>query len=59
MDDTPILIGGKRHMMVRDFFGVKKTDDTMRLVGNMDDNLPIIWVSWDEAAAFWGNGAWR
>jgi formylglycine-generating enzyme required for sulfatase activity len=52
MDDTPILIAGKKHMMVRDFFGVKKTDDTMRLVGNMDDNLPIIWVSWDEAAAF-------
>ena len=51
-DDTPVLMGGKRSMPVRDFFGMKKTDDVMRLVGNVDPDVPMIWVSWNEAVDF-------
>jgi len=52
LDDTPILIGGRRKKPVRDFFGLQKSDDVMHLVGNVDDDLPIIWVSWNEAMDF-------
>jgi len=51
-DDTLFLIGGKRMIPLREFFGVAKDGDVMRLVGNTDDNLPIIWVSWDECVTF-------
>jgi sulfatase modifying factor 1 len=51
-DDTRFLIGGKRMIPLREFFGLDKDGDTMRLVGNTDDNLPMIWVTWDECMAF-------
>ncbi|MDD3180507.1 MAG: formylglycine-generating enzyme family protein [Opitutaceae bacterium] len=52
MDDTFFLLGGKNLTHLRDYFNVTKDDDTMRLVGNTDDNLPIIWVSWNEAMVY-------
>ncbi len=51
-DDTRFLIGGKRTIPLREFFGVAKDGDVLRLVGNTDDNLPIIWVTWNECVAF-------
>jgi formylglycine-generating enzyme required for sulfatase activity len=43
---------GAGTMVVRDYFKLAKTGDTMRLVGNTDDDVPIIWVSWEEAMDF-------
>ncbi len=51
-DDSLFLIGGKRMIPLRDFFGVAKDGDTMRLVGNTDDNLPMMWVTWDQCVEF-------
>ncbi len=51
-DDTRFLVGGKRMIPLREFFGVAKDGDVLRLVGNTDDNLPIIWVSWNECVTF-------
>jgi len=51
-DDTPYFIGAKQMMTIRDFFGVGKDGDPGQLLGNTDDNLPMIWVSWNEASEF-------
>ncbi len=52
IDDRKYLISLKNMMYLRDFAGVKKDGDTMQLVGNTDDNVPMTWVSWEEAMAF-------
>ncbi len=51
-DDTPYFIGRKEYIPLREFFGLKKGDDSGQLVGNQDDDLPMVWVSWNEATAF-------
>lgn len=51
-DDSLFLIGGKRMIPLRDYFSLAKDGDTMRLVGNTDDDVAMIWVSWAEAMAF-------
>jgi formylglycine-generating enzyme required for sulfatase activity len=50
--DETFLIGRKEKIPVRDFFRWKKGDDPGQLIGNRDDNLPMIWVSWNEAMEF-------
>ncbi|HZZ92173.1 MAG TPA: formylglycine-generating enzyme family protein [Usitatibacter sp.] len=51
MDDFPFAMGaGTMHL--RDYFKLSKDGDTMRLVGNTDDEVPIIWVSWEESREF-------
>ncbi len=51
-DDTLFLIGGRRMIPLRDYFSLAKDGDTMQLVGNTDDDIAMIWVSWDDAMAF-------
>jgi len=51
-DDTQYLISGKKMMYMRDFAGVARDGDTLKMIGNVDPQLPIYWVSWEEAAEF-------
>ena len=51
-NDETFLIGRKEKIPVRDFFSWKKSDDPGELIGNTDDNLAMIWVSWNEATEF-------
>lgn len=51
-DDTRYFIGRKVYIPLRSFFGWSKGDDPGQLIGNRDDDLPMIWVSWNEASAF-------
>jgi formylglycine-generating enzyme required for sulfatase activity len=51
-NDETFLIGRKEKIPVRDFFSWKKGDDPGQLIGNTDDNLAMIWVSWNEAIEF-------
>ncbi|MBL8268299.1 formylglycine-generating enzyme family protein [Steroidobacter sp.] len=51
MDDTTFHLGaGSMHL--RDYFNMTKDSDTLQLVGNVDADLPMIWVSWNEAREF-------
>ncbi|MDB6127333.1 MAG: phosphate transporter periplasmic phosphate-binding protein [Verrucomicrobia bacterium] len=52
VDDTQYLISGKKMMYMRDFAGVERDGDTMKMVANVADDLPIYWVSWEEAVIF-------
>lgn len=51
-DDRLYWIGRKEYIHLRHFFGWKKGDDPRQLIGNIGDNLPMIWVSWNEAVEF-------
>lgn len=50
--DEKFLIGRKEKIPVRDFFDWKKGDDPGQLIGNLDDNIAMLWVSWNEAVEF-------
>ena len=50
-DETAFGMGPSRRQ-IREFFGLEKDGDTMALVGNTGDDIPIVWVSWTEACAF-------
>jgi formylglycine-generating enzyme required for sulfatase activity len=49
-DDTLFDFG--KAETIRDLLGVAKVSDPKALIGNVGDNYPIYYVSWDEAAAF-------
>jgi len=51
-DETRFLLRGNKMTLVREYFLLDKSDDPMRLLGNTDGNLPIIWVSWNESMEF-------
>lgn len=50
-DDTIFHLGAGS-MPLRDYFRLKKDGDTLQLVGSLDDDVPMIWVSWDEATQY-------
>jgi len=50
-DDTPYDLGGKQQT-IRVIRGLKRDSDPEPNVYNRDDDAPMYWVSWDEAAAF-------
>jgi formylglycine-generating enzyme len=52
LDDTRYLISGKQMLLLREFAGVTRDGDTLQMVGNTGDDVPITWVSWMEATAF-------
>ena len=49
-DDTIYNFGTPK--TVRDLLGVAKDTDPKKLIGNVGEDYPIYWVSWDEATAF-------
>jgi phosphate transport system substrate-binding protein len=51
-DDTQYLISGKKLMYMRDFAGVARDGDTLKMIGNQAPDIPIYWVSWEEAVEF-------
>ncbi|HKB89646.1 MAG TPA: formylglycine-generating enzyme family protein [Opitutaceae bacterium] len=50
-DDTLYEMGGMRRTE-RDYFHKKKDSDPNELLNNTDDNVPMHWVSWNEASSF-------
>ena len=51
-DDRQYLISAKKMMYLRDFAGVTRDGDPMKMIGKLDPTVPIYWVSWDEAVEF-------
>jgi formylglycine-generating enzyme required for sulfatase activity len=50
-DDTPYSFGGNK-LTLRDFLGLARDADPTQALGNTDDNLPMHYVSWDNAMEF-------
>lgn len=50
-DDALYFLGG-RERTVRDRIGLSKDANPRDAIGNMDDELPMYWVNWDEATEF-------
>lgn len=50
-DDTLYDLGGKQQPL-RDFMGWSRTADPSTYLGNEDDNLPMYFVSWNDAQEF-------
>jgi formylglycine-generating enzyme required for sulfatase activity len=50
-DDTLYDLGGKRQA-VRDFMGFSREADPGQYLANVDDSLPMYFVSWNDAMAF-------
>lgn len=50
-DDTLYLLGGKEQT-VRDFMGFSRDADPGQYLANEDDNLPMYFVSWNDAMGF-------
>ena len=50
--DDSVFHLGAGSMYLRDYFGLKRDGDTLRLVGSLDEDVPMLWVSWEEAMQF-------
>ncbi len=50
-DDTVYNINGRLNTL-RDFLGVDRDDDPARLLGRIEENLPMHYVSWNDAVEF-------
>jgi formylglycine-generating enzyme required for sulfatase activity len=49
-DDT--TYAGYGNKTIRDFYGMARDTDPTRLIGSEGDNVPMLWVSWEEAWEF-------
>jgi formylglycine-generating enzyme required for sulfatase activity len=50
-DDNEYIIGGKQRTL-RAFLNKSKFDDPTSLCGDVNDNIPVYWLNWYEAADF-------
>ena len=50
-DDTEYMIAGKKQTW-RTVFGMSKYDDPQGMCGDVSDDVPVYWVSWDDAVRF-------
>ena len=50
-DDTLYKVGGKKQTL-RDYLGLTRETDPAQGLGNTDDDLPMHYVSWDDAMEF-------
>lgn len=52
LEDETLFHLGAGTMPLRDYFGLTRESGTESLLGDTGDDVPMIWISWDECVAF-------